>query len=162
MTGIELKVLDKEFQNLLDKTYKLTKDLTVPLTLIYQEWLKGNRAIFSLKGKGKYEDLSAGYKITKQKQWGFVYPILRASGRLEGSITNAGDPEAIGQIINKKNLLMGTKVPYAIFPQMGTRFMPPRPPILFGPEQVGDKIPNQRLERWKEILLSWCLQGSKI
>lgn len=102
-------------------------DLTIPLTEIGQDWMRTNQTIFTLSGPGPWKDLSggragrnaktgryqspnSGYKAQKLKKWGFIYPILKASGALERSITQPGDPNSLFEIINGETLILGTKV----------------------------------------------------
>lgn len=132
-------------------------DLTVPLTLIGQQWFKSNRAIFALKGPGKYPDLTERYKKFKERHLGSAYPILKLTGRLEGSITDPSDGDAVMQIINNSDLLLGTTVPYANFHQNPGESspLPRRPMVLFGNEQVAPGALSRRVKQWEETLLNW-------
>lgn len=150
-------------------------DLTIPLTLISQSWYKTNKAIFALKSPGKYADLSSrrffawweakgsplrkwyegGYKEYKLAKVGFVYPILKRTGRLEGSITNPTHPETISSILNRKVLLLGSRVDYGRYHQTGTKKMPARPFLLIGPEQVAPQGINNREKAWTNILKNY-------
>lgn len=143
---------DRRFQAAVLEAIKKTGDLTEPFILITKRWFKANRAIFTLKGPGKYTDLSPGYKLQKQKRVGFIYPILRYSGLLEASITNPDDANAINLIVNKTTLILGTKVSYAGFHQFGTKKMPARPPLLVGVANSGDDANEREIEQWKNIL----------
>jgi hypothetical protein len=105
---------------------RVTKDLREPFEKIRDDWMKGNRTIFQLAGPGPWADLSGtrskrakngrfqspngGYKAEKLKKWGFVYPILKASGRLERSITEKGNPEALFEVEGGTTLRLGTSV----------------------------------------------------
>lgn len=150
-----------EFTKAVKKTIKEVEDLTIPFTLISKSWFQSNKAIFRLKGKGKYEDLSSGYKKLKQKQAGFIYPILKLSGKLEKSITDPTATGAISLILNKQTLVLGTAVSYAQFHQKGTRYMPARPPVLVGAEQTAPTELNKRQEIWIETLANYVLERSK-
>lgn len=147
----------KEFQSAIASASEKVDDLTIPLTLIAQSWFKTNRAIFSLKGPGKYKDLSEKYKKIKARKFGSPYPILLASGRLAASITVPGASESINKILNKKNLILGTTTPYAAPLQFGSKFMPARPMVLIGSEQVSPEGVNRRLEAWVKILAKYCV-----
>src|SRR5688572_19842345 len=96
---------DKQFQTAVKDALKQVKDLTIPFTLMTKSWFQGNKAIFALKGPGKYTDLSDAYKIQKKNAVGFIYPILRRSGVLEKSLTVPGDSNAISIILNKNTLV---------------------------------------------------------
>lgn len=153
-------------------------DLTIPLKQISQEWFSSNKFIFELKSAGKYEDLSSkpffawwemgdlrrlfsgGYKEYKSAKVGFVYPILKSSGRLAQSITNPSHENAISFIINRKDLTLGTNVEYAHFHNDGTKNMPARPPVLFGNEQVAPSALNRRIEIWETRMLDYVAQVS--
>lgn len=141
-------------------------DLTIPLTLISQQWFKSNRAIFSLKSSRKYIDLSAPYKKAKKRDVGFVYPILKRSGALEKSITDPSDKNAVSYIINKLALAVGTSVatengvPYAAIINEGRGSQPQRPVVLFGNEQVAPAQLSKRVAGWRKTLLDYAAQVS--
>lgn len=150
--AFEFQVLDQSFQKALSGLSRDIDDLRIPFGLMINEWFKSNRAIFASKGPGKYTDLKSSYKKQKQKRWGFVYPILRASGALEDSITKKGDENSIAMVVNKKSMVVGSKVPYGKFHQFGTSNLPVRPWILIGPEQVSPPDVNRRLTAWINIM----------
>ncbi len=101
-------------------------DLTEPLTDIAKSWMKSNAIYFQqapgiykdLRGtqpgrhplSGRFQSVNGGYKGQKKKQWGFVYPILKASGTLERSLTVFGDPGNLFEILNGTRLVLGTRV----------------------------------------------------
>lgn len=149
---------DGEFRKALAAASRECEDLTIPLTEITREWFQGNRAIYRLKTPGKYADLSANYKKQKQRRHGFVYPILRASGKLERSIIDPKDAKAIANIVNKKTLYLGSKVKYAEYLQTGTSRMPSRPYVLIGAEQSGPPEFNRRFEIFGNIFKEYVRQ----
>jgi phage gpG-like protein len=153
---------DKAFQSAIKDALKQVSDLTIPFTLITKSWFKGNASIFALKGPGKYEDLTEKYKERKKADVGFIYPILKRSGLLAKSITQAGDSNSINYIINKKTLVLGTKVSYGPVHQFGStkRSIPKRPFILIGAEQVSPPEINRRREAWIAILEDYVRQVS--
>jgi len=55
-------------------------------------------------------------------------PILVRSGRLRSALTQPDHPDAIADI-QPDRLTFGTRVPYALYHQLGTQRMPARPPI---------------------------------
>lgn len=152
---VKIKILDshKELNAAFRRLGNDVEDLTLPFQLITESWFKTNRAIFSLKSPGKYADLSPGYKVAKRRALGFVYPILKAKGRLSNSMVNK-NAESITRIINKNTLVLGTKTPYAKFLQRGTGKMPARPVVIFGSEQVApsDSGLNKRVELWIKMV----------
>lgn len=175
--GISFEVDPKKsLRDTLRSAARKVGDLTIPLKQISQEWFSSNKFIFQLKGPGKYEDLSSkpyfawweqgdlrrlfsgGYKEHKAAKHGFTYPILRATGRLEQSITNPTHENAISNIINGKDLVLGTNVEYAHFLADGTKRMPSRPPVLFGNEQVAPGALNRRIAIWEQRLLDYVEQ----
>lgn len=134
MSGLDLKVDVTAFKRL-NRALRIAsrdlQDLRVPLEEIHDRFMQSRRFIFKLKSPGLYEDLSPAYKKRKAK-FGPVYPILRDTGRLERSVTtNNGDHI---KIIRPKHLTIGSSVPYADFHQEGTRKMPKRPFLFWGPE----------------------------
>lgn len=147
--------VDEAWAKKLREAQKKVRDLTIPLTLIAQDFFKSRRAIFKLKSEGQYPDLNEVYKERKQNEVGFAYPILKYSGRLEKSITNPAHPEAIINIVNKKALDVGTKVPYGIFHQEGTKNIPQRKFLFVGPESIknagGDSFKGTA-QRWAGII----------
>jgi len=148
MSGLEIVFYDKK----LFKMFKKARDYGLDLRPVFKEiqlsWYKGNKAIFDLKSAGKYADLSFDYKFDKAKKYGFVYPILRASGALEKSLTVLDSVNAI----NKQYMIVGTSVDYAGFLQSGTRYMPARPPVLMGPEIVAPAPIKKRQELWVKMI----------
>lgn len=138
------------------------ENLTVPFKLIAQSWFQSNKAIFALKGPGKYVDLKAKYKEEKKKAVGFVYPILKRTGALMESLTNPTSTKSVNTILNGNVLLLGTKIPYGPPHQDGAPKinLPKRPFILLGPEQVAPPEINRRADAWVEMIRDYCYQVS--
>lgn len=161
----KIQVLDQKLVDTLNKLTKELNDLTIPLTLIIQQWLKSNVAIFSLKSPGKYADFKYGdkskYKKEKIKKYGFAYPLLKAQGMLERSLTQPGDPSGITKIINKQSLLLGSKEKTAKWHQFGTKYMAARPVVLVGAEQTAPQDLNKRREAWIAILEKFVKDKTK-
>jgi phage gpG-like protein len=152
---------DNEFSKKLNSAFEATNDLTIPLGLMAREWFQGNKSIFKLKGPGRYKDLTDKYKSLKLRTIGQVYPILELSGALKDSITNPKDSESINLIVNKNTLVLGTKVPYAIYHQSNEdrTKMPYRPFLFVGVEQIApNDIQQNRLKNWIKILESYVSQ----
>lgn len=134
---------------------KIVSDLTPPMSEIARDWMRTNQLYFT-QSPGAFADLSskgskthvrgfglaktgekggdvAGYKAKKLKKYGFVYPILVASGVLRDSMTKWGDANSLNEILNKSQLILGTKVVAksgANYPQFlndGTKKMVGRP-----------------------------------
>ncbi len=152
------------FKKALLRAGKRSKDLRIPFKLITDSFFKTNKALFAFTTKGPFEELSPRYQREKDKKWGFIWPILKASGKLESSITNPTDPDAVSSVLNKTTLLLGTKVPYGGFLQFGTKFMPARPYLVVGTEKgewAKSKHIQRRKERWKEVLEKYCADSLK-
>lgn len=152
---IELKVdPDGRLKNAVKDAIAKVGDLTIPLKAITRSWFKSNRAIFELKGPGKYTDLAESTKKQKTKVLGTPYPILRLTGRLESSLTQAGSSDAISSIIGKNALILGTAVPYGIYHQSAAprSKLPFRPFIFLGAEQTAPTPLHNRRENWIKIL----------
>lgn len=153
---------NSSFQKKINEVYKATGDLTIPLTLIAREWFRGNKSIFALKGPGRYKDLTSNYKNFKRRNYGFVYPIMMASGRLMASITDPPSDESINRILaDKKTLQLGTTVPYGVYHQsfLPRKKMPYRPFLFVGVEQIAPTdIKQRRVKNWIKILDSYFQQ----
>lgn len=153
---------DYKFRASLNRAARLVGDLTIPLILISKDFYKSQQAIFGLKGPGLYPDLSPRYKKVKQKAVGFVYPILKRSGRLAESTTNPTAPDAINEIVNKNTLIIGTRVPYGVYHQSDAprKRIPLRKFLFIGPEapRFANTDQKGRLERWQNILQGYVNQ----
>lgn len=137
----------REWEKVLQHATDNALDLRVPLTNIARTLFRWTALeIFGLsKSGGKYQDLSPRYKTAKMKKWKFLYPILRASGKLEKSITGEGDENTIFRFPDNTTLEWGTSVPYGIYHQSEKpRTKMPRRPFLI--------ITNPRLKEWKTIM----------
>lgn len=147
---------DKVVAKAIRDAFKRVGDLTIPLIQISQDFYRSEAAIFTLKGPGQYPDLKPKTKIQKTRLLGSPYPILKFSGRLQRSMTNPKDPEAINQIINKNTLIIGTRVPYGVFQQEGTKHLPERKFLFIGPEAPRFANSDQagRVTRWLRFIKS--------
>lgn len=154
---------DQKFAKAVEEAAKAVGDLRIPLGLIATSFFKSNKAIFSLGGPGQYADLSALYKKQKQKKYGFIYPIFRAKGALEESLTNQSGQGAISKIVGNVSLMVGTSIPYAIFHQSNQprKRLPFRPVVMIGSEQQAPPELNQRREIWIETMKNYVLQVSR-
>ena len=158
-----------KFSRAIKKATRGVSDLTIPFGLMTKEWYKSNRSIFDLgrKGPGKYVDLSPSTKKLKERMFGRIYPILVASGKLGKSMPEPGNSDSIAIIVNKKTLVLGTKVtgknnaPYSFFVQLGTRKMPARPFVLLGGEQVAPRRINIRRKIWIKMIEQYVIDVSK-
>lgn len=145
---------DRKFTRALNALAALTDDLTIPLTLISKDFYRSEQAIFNLKGPGRFPDLALSTKAHKKRAGKPVYPILVFSGKLKKSMTEPNSEGSINEIINNKTLVIGTRIPYGIFHQEGTKKMPMRKFLFIGPEAptFADDDQKGRLERWLGII----------
>jgi len=145
---------DAKFRAAIKKAVDQVDDLRFAFNEISRDWLRSNKAQFTLKGSGLYPPLSAKYAERKAKRFPGA-PILVATGRLRDSVTQRAHPDNIIQV-GKQTLVMGTKTPYGIFHQSDRprRTIPLRKFLFIGPEapQHAQRADAGRLERWLGIL----------
>lgn len=157
---------DKKFQGALVRAKMVTDDLRVPLTLIAKDFYKSEKTIFMLQGPGGYPDFKkrdgrSKYAEFKLNKYGFLYPLLMATGRLAGSVTDPTHPDAINEIINKRTLIIGSKVPYGVYHQsdLPRKKLDQRKFLFIGPESRFATSDQQgRVGRWMNILNSFILK----
>jgi phage gpG-like protein len=169
---------DKEFRAKLKWAAEQVGNLRTPLKLISGDFYKSEQAIFNLKGRGQYPDLSkkpfrafwknvrgfaalykGGYKEYKKANYGFDYPILKRTGKLMRSVT-APDRKGSINIITRTTLIIGTSVtskdgyPYPAVHQFGSKNVPMRKFLFIGPEGQVKHVGRTkgRMERWEKIL----------
>jgi phage gpG-like protein len=152
---------DRLFKQAITNAVNVASDLRIPFKQISLDWYKSNRAIFKLKSKGLYPDLSEKYKKQKYNKYKFVYPILEATGRLKDSILEQDSPETIN-IIEKQQLTLGTQVPYGIYHQSDRerKKIPLRKFIFIGPEAPRFATSDQmgRPKRWLDIINNYLIK----
>lgn len=151
---------DRKFRNALQRAKDEVADLTLPLGLIAKDFYKSEKAIFKLQSPGQYEDLTPRYKPRKLKKAGFLYPILRLTGRLESSVTDPDDADAIFEIVNKDTLRLGTRVRSKTGVSYPTILQRKRPFFFIGPEapRYATSEMQGRLTRWNNILNGYVLK----
>lgn len=166
---------DKDIVAALSRLEKTVSDFRIPFGLMAKEFYKTNKKIFQLKSKGLYPDFGGfnplrevGFfdgkpetarsraKRLKKKEVGFVYPLLFRTGRIASSLLNPSDPEAVYKL-DKKNLMLGTDVPYAIYHQSDKprKTLPQRKVVFIdgGPyEQSRGANISGRRETWLNII----------
>jgi len=142
---------DEKLALAMERAARTTDDLRVPLRSIAKDFRKSRQAIFNLKGPGQYPDLKETTKKSKERAVGFVYPILKLTGRLDASVTNSGDKENVTRI-RKLSMDLGTKTPYAIYHQNGTSKMPLRKFLFVGPES--SRFANSQISGFPERALN--------
>lgn len=170
MLNVEVDV-SKEVSRALQRAKEIGVNLTIPFLLISKSWYKSNRSIFALKGPGKYPDLGgfnpgapawknatitrgAYAKKRKLEKYGFVYPLMKATGELEASLTDPTNSNAINLIINKRALYLGTRVEYAPYHQSPAprSKLPFRPIVFIGVEQLATTEHRNEYSRFIDII----------
>ena len=137
----------ERFRSRLHKASLQISDLSIPLKKIGMLFLKSRKHIFERTGKGPYSDLTPVYKARKKIEFGFVYPILLATGRLRKSITRKGGENIFE--VGKKRLSIGTKVPYGQYLDEGTSKMKRRPFLFWGGEK-GRRFANSHTKTFNK------------
>lgn len=170
---------DRRFASAIARAKLETSDLRIPLNFISKDFFRSNKAIFNLKGPGQYPPLG-GFKANqlvpgapytyrqraearKKKRYGFAYPLLKATGALERSMTVPTDPNAISEIVNKAMLVVGTRLPYGVYHQSDSprKKLPLRKFLFIGPESkefAQNKDLSGRAERWLNTINSYILK----
>ena len=123
-----------DFERRLREAARGSTDLTVPLREHAARFRKSREFIFD-KNRGptsQYKELKPATEKSKVKKYGFDYPVLLATGKLRDSITKAGGNNIT--VVTPKSLTVGTHVRYGIFHQAGTKHMPKREFLFWGPE----------------------------
>ena len=132
----EVIIDDRRMKRKMKKILRITGDLSPAFKTIASMFYKSRETIFAIEGPGQYKDLRPKYAAFKQRKWNFKYPILKASGKLEKSITVMGSPDNITEI-GKRQLVVGTSVPYAKYHNsraLPRNRVPFRPFVFWGPE----------------------------
>lgn len=163
---------DAAFRAGLDRALNTVTDLRIPYGLILQDFYKSQRAIFKLKSAGLYPDFKGErdqdgktpYQKRKLKKFGFDYPLLKATGKLEKSTTTPNSEGSVSKI-TPLTLVFGTSIPYAIYHQSDSprSKIPLRKMIFIGPEAPRFATSEQkgRLQRWLNILNDYVLKSLK-
>jgi len=149
---------NQAFERKLDELGKKTNDFRIPFRLISSDFYRSQKQIFILTGAGLYEDLSDNYWPQKQKKLGFIYPILVGETRdLSESTLNRGHKYSIFSL-GRKELQIGTSVPYGKYHQsdkLGKGIIPQRK-FVFITGGKGDLSKDSgihgRRERWIDII----------
>ena len=148
-------VNNRQFGSALKGAIKQIGNLKWALEKISDDFYTSERAIFLLTSRGGYKDLDKDYAKQKERKFGFVYPILKASGRLEKAITSKNSPDSIN-IVGKQTLVIGEKTGYGIFhnsDKTPRKKIPQRKFVFIGPESrwfaARDRAnKGGRLTRW--------------
>ncbi len=139
---------------------KETSDFRIPFRLIASDFYRSQKKLFTLKGKGLWDDLSPKYKVKKAKNppkgAGFVYPILVGKSRALSQSTLSKDAKYAVFGLSKDFLTIGSSVPYGKFHQSDEpRTKMPQRKFIFIDGGAGDMSKdgvNGRRERWISIV----------
>lgn len=183
---------DRLFKQAIDRALLEVNDLKLPFNQIAFDWYKSNKAMFLLKSAGKYPDFKGpkigqtwatgerarpdkrirnpsmtAYQDYKFRKYGFDYPLLKATSRLEKSITDPKDAETIFYNTGT-GLVLGSQVPYGIYHQSDAprKKIPLRKFLFIGPEAPRFATTEQmgRPERWLNIINNYIVKkmGGKV
>lgn len=140
----------------LNRLGKEISDFRIPFTLIASDFYRSQRKLFTLQSKGLYVDLSEWYKKQKQKEVGFIYPILVGKSRALSNSTLGRDNLYSKFSISATTMVIGTTVPYGKYHQSDLpRTRLPQRKFIFIDGGKGDKSKdgvNGRRERWIKII----------
>lgn len=165
---------DEAFKRGLKRLADTVDDFRIPFGLIGRHWYRGNKKIFGLASRGLYPGFGGfnptekiqflgkpttrreAAEVTKSEEVGFIFPLLKRSGKLEASLSSRSAKGAVF-FAGKHDLLMGTSIPYAIFHQSDEdRFTLPQRKVIFisgGPaEKAKDSFVSGRREAWLNIM----------
>lgn len=164
MITLQIKNED-QFKKALSDAARKAGDLTVPLKEMAADWFVTNQPIFSSRRLAGWPDLKDKTKDKKKTKYGYIYPLLEATGRLRASITDPTSPDAIDLLVNKKNIKVGTRVPYGIYHQQGGSKIPQRKFVFItnspGAPAIAQTIGEKRIKRWKGFLKSYLVAKTK-
>jgi len=189
MVDARFSVQSTDLKKALNKAKRLAIDLTPVWDSIAKSFYKAEKFIFKLKSAGQYVDFQ-GLKIKQtwstenprpksrkrdgemtayqwfKKKRGITpkgYPLLKLSGALEKSIISPDDANSILEI-KKFSLTIGTKVPYGIFHQEGTRVLPQRQFLFLDPSTTGFKSTpefSRRNKAWTKTIKNYVERIAK-
>lgn len=163
---------EEAFKRKLDQLEKATKDFRIPFRLISSDFYRSQKQIFQLRSEGLYDPLGglnpnaeSGFgsqskreraEALKERFTGHAWaPILYGkTGDLRDSTLSKNHRNSIF-FLGKKELNIGTNIPYGKYHQKGTSKMHQRKFIFIdggqGDKSRGSGI-NGRRERWISIM----------
>jgi phage gpG-like protein len=155
---------------------KRVSDLRPVLITIASDFYKDNKQLLALKGPGKYPDFkgpkSEGkvtgrraasdeaaremtgltpYGRRKLKKWGFLYPLLKGSGKLLASVTQRGVEGSVFQL-GMTSLVVGTSIEYGIYHQSSE----PRKVMPYRPFVINKDVKGGFYDKWKTQSARWA------
>lgn len=102
-----------------DDQVRRSANLKPAFDAFHPVWLASEANIFATGGPPaeKWPPLQAAYRLWKVAHGYSDRPLVR-TGRLRGSVTEAGHPDAVWQA-TPKTIRIGTSVPYGVYHQTG-------------------------------------------
>lgn len=115
------------------------------LAVIVEDMRRMEAQLFGTEGYGEWAPL-AQTTLERKAEQGYPPQILQATEWLMDSLT--GNLAAGGHVehVTESEILYGTTVPWAIYHQYGTRYMPARPPVDVREEDV---------KRWTKLVQAY-------
>jgi len=120
-------------------------DGTPVLAVILEDMRQLEAQLFETEGYGEWAPLAQSTLERKAEQ-GYPPKILQATEWLMDSLTGSAAAGGHVEHILEDELIYGTTVPYAVFHQMGTRFMPARPPV---------DVREADVRRWTKLIQAY-------
>lgn len=140
----------KAFARALEQTKKRAEDIRPALLEILDDWYASEAETFQYGDQGPYRDLTDLYKKRKEAKHGFVYPILKATGALEESVTHPSGAGAYFSLAGD-TITIGSYVSYASYVQAFADGSSNRPFIFIGGRYATENQ-KARPKRWAGIL----------
>jgi len=155
---------DNLFRDAIKRASGIIADFRIPFQLIANDFYRSEQSIFQLKSEGQYPAISKKYGETKQKKYGFQYPLLVRKGRLADSLSSGDGGESLLEI-TPTSLTIGTKTPYGVYHQSDRprKIIPLRKFLFIGPEAPAFANSDQagRTQRWLNIINDFALKKLK-
>ena len=152
---------DRELRQLFQEALNRAKNLRPAFISMAIDFYKSNRELLRLKGPGQYEDLKDSTKRAKKRLNFKVYPILKRTGRLLGSVTKKTSPDTVFKMTGT-TLTLGSSTPYGIYHQStkSRSIIPYRPYVINEGVRGGrSRLWESRKFRWMRILTRFVIKA---
>jgi hypothetical protein len=147
----------EELTKRLDALLGVVDDLRPLWEQLIADFYKEQKTRFQLSGAGRYKDLAPSTKVSKQRLYGFVYPILFATGELAASLTSRGAAGALA-VSTPRGMILGTRVKHAVYHHSTEpRSKIPRRPLW---DEEPDTPMFKRWIRLADVYLQKAAQGA--
>ncbi len=170
---------DKLFSKALEDAINKMGDLRSYFNIVAKDFYKSEKAIFKLKSPGNYPDFGGlnpnkatryqgewmtrkdAARLKKKKAFGFDYPLLKATGKLEASVTTSTSEGSVLDI-KPTYMILGTSLKHGLYHQSDEtrKKIPLRKFLFIGPEAKEYANSDQvgRLDRWLKELNLWVIK----